>query len=210
MRILWCALVVSVALGCMQGIARADLIEADLVDADDDGLLTWDTATNLMWLDLTATTGWSASQIDSGADGWLTTQGFRYATVEEVGVLFEHAAGGLAVDFANDTVNNLVAVDQLFLLLGITGDLNGYDRGYGITGDLSKPGSTLTNRVFAAYGERPSTGLLRPWFGTATEFHWGNDMGHFLVRAVPEPTTLALFGLGAMSILALRRRKIVT
>ena len=208
MRISCCVVAVLAVLCCMQETARADLLEVDL-DASGDALLTWDTATNLLWLDLTATTGESTSNI-LGSD-WLTEDGFRYATVAEVATLFEHAAGGLTVDFANNTANNLVAVDELVDMLGYTGYAVGYvpryEWGYGITGDLSAPGSTSTNRVWAAYRQYPGVGLLRPSYGNATEFHWGNDIGHFLVRAIPEPTTLALVGLGTLGIVALRRRK---
>ncbi len=64
--------------------AWADLIEKDLF-SEGDGLLTFDTDTNLEWLDLTEVrmSMYTYDEILSDAGGWISL-GFRYATTSEV------------------------------------------------------------------------------------------------------------------------------
>lgn len=65
--------------------SHALLIEKDL-NAIGDNLITLDTATNLEWLDVTATLGQSFDQ--AVLSGFVTSQGFRHATNNEVAALY--------------------------------------------------------------------------------------------------------------------------
>ena len=60
------------------------LIQADLVPGSGDQLITYDTETNLQWLNLTATANRSRNEVLAGFGGFTTTYGFRYATGAEV------------------------------------------------------------------------------------------------------------------------------
>lgn len=74
----------------MVGSGWAALIEKDLF-LEGDGLLTLDTETNFEWLDITKTKGYEYYEIEGGEGGWTTTEGFRFATKDEVATLYSHA-----------------------------------------------------------------------------------------------------------------------
>ena len=67
------------------------LIQQDLIVGSGDQLLTLDTDTGLEWLNLTATAKLSVLDILGGAGNFATTYGFRYATTDEIALLFTHA-----------------------------------------------------------------------------------------------------------------------
>src|ERR1044072_5412869 len=67
------------------------LIQQNLTVGSGDQLLTLDTETGLEWLNLTATAKLSVLDILSGAGNFATTYGFRYATTDEIALLFTHA-----------------------------------------------------------------------------------------------------------------------
>lgn len=67
------------------------LIQQDLVAGSEDRLLTFDTDTNLQWLNLTATAGRSYQEIMGGFGQFTTTHGFQYADGRQIGELCGHA-----------------------------------------------------------------------------------------------------------------------
>ncbi|MBX3235045.1 MAG: hypothetical protein KF814_02740 [Nitrospiraceae bacterium] len=67
------------------------LIQVNLVPGSGDQLLTFDSDTNLEWLNLTATADRSYLDILGGSGGYTTTYGFRYATGAEISTLWQHA-----------------------------------------------------------------------------------------------------------------------
>jgi hypothetical protein len=67
------------------------LVQQNLVPATGDHLVTLDTETNLEWLSLNATANLSYLEVLGGAGGYTTTYGFRYATGQEIGLLWQHA-----------------------------------------------------------------------------------------------------------------------
>ena len=67
------------------------LIQQDLVPGSGDQLLTFDTDTNLQWLNLTATAGRSYHEVMGGFGGFTTTHGFGYADGSQIGELCSHA-----------------------------------------------------------------------------------------------------------------------
>lgn len=67
------------------------LIQQDLVPGSGDQLLTYDTDTNLQWLNLTATAGRSYQEVMGGFGSFTTTHGFQYADGGQIGELCGHA-----------------------------------------------------------------------------------------------------------------------
>lgn len=67
------------------------LIQQDLVPGSGDQLLTYDTDTNLQWLNLTATAGRSYNEVMGGFGGFTTTHGFQYADGAQISDLRLHA-----------------------------------------------------------------------------------------------------------------------
>jgi len=67
------------------------LIQQDLVPGSEDHLLTFDTDTNLQWLNLTATAGRSYQQVMGGFGDFTTAHGFHYADGSQIRELCEHA-----------------------------------------------------------------------------------------------------------------------
>jgi hypothetical protein len=68
----------------------ASLLELDYVAGSGDKRLTFDSSSNLEWLDLTLTKGQSVVQVEAGFGGYRAN-GFRYATGVEVLDLFASA-----------------------------------------------------------------------------------------------------------------------
>lgn len=67
------------------------LIQQDLVPGSGDQLLTYDTDTNLQWLNLTATAGRSYNEVMGGFGRFTTTHGFQYADGAQISDLRLHA-----------------------------------------------------------------------------------------------------------------------
>ncbi len=67
------------------------LIQQDLVPGTGDQLLTFDTDTNLQWLNLTVTAGRSYQEIMGGFGRLTTTHGFQYADGAQISELCGHA-----------------------------------------------------------------------------------------------------------------------
>lgn len=145
--------------------ADAALISIDLFAAGD-GLVTRDTATNLEWLDLTATDGESFNDVLAGLGGYTTMFGFAFATPPQV----------------LDLLNNSTA--DLLTFLGCTFNCGGANPG--AFGMIDQSGNIIEYSWFldGSTGSDPfvpgaDTGLA----GT----------GSLLVRtAVPVPATLML------------------
>jgi hypothetical protein len=116
------------ALGLLLAVspASAALIEVDLF-TQGDKLLTLDTSTGLEWLDLTVTENESYNSIIGGFGGFITGEGFRYATEAEIAALRGQAG---IVDLTGTSVAaNRTGVDLLLLLMGCTGNCGtGFDR----------------------------------------------------------------------------------
>jgi len=99
------ALAIGTAALLAGGMANAALVKKDLFAAGD-GLVTLDTATNLEWLDLTATRDLSVDAVLGGAGGWVNA-GFQYASFGLVGQLLNDA--GYVGDISSYSTLSLIA-----------------------------------------------------------------------------------------------------
>lgn len=98
--------------------ALAILIEKDL-NAVNDKLLTLGTAPNLEWLDVTATLGLSFNQAELSS--FVTAQGFRHATNNEVAALYT----GVGITVQDGSLNGgdqFTGALELLQKLGYTTD----------------------------------------------------------------------------------------
>ncbi len=149
---------------------QADAVLIDL------GATTHDDATGLEWLDLTATQGISANQ--ALLTSYVTTDGFRHATSDEVSVLFANA--GFVTGVSTKSPLNDPAANLLLGLLGETqfaGTINATGRGFAI---WSTSPSSYTRPFF-------SNGGLGSLYAVVSGLTSNKDQidataGHFLVR----------------------------
>jgi len=205
----------------LQGLASAVTliilstnVNAALVD---NGAFTTDTSTNLDWLDLTETTGYSYNQmLASFSDANSQFYGFTYATQTDLATLWVSA--GYTGNFNNYTsdLNDRAVINELFNLFGKTGS-NCCDRSDGIFDDSD----TDTNISFLYLIPE-----LSPWESRVSisfnslspdDVNWpaqgANDMGSWIYRdsnflpQVPVPAAVWLFGSGLIGLIGVGRRK---
>ena len=167
--------------------------------------VTCDSATGLEWLDLTQTTNQSPNQILAGFGNFIDT--FRYATHAEVDTVF-FSAGWDGIDFQSGSFHtspaNVAAGLVLDSLLGITFTGSGPSRHGGQGFALQSNGLWAQPFWQIEFDTNPNpndqigcSAIATNSFcfdlaGTAA----ASSHGHFLVRQTPEPSTLALLGVG--------------
>lgn len=199
------------------GGARAALIEADLDPGD--GLLTQDTDTGLVWLDVTATIGLSYDEVEAGAGDWIA-RGFRHASFAEICDLLvtEGIPSGSCVPATEFTPEFIDAPDssddgdiervvQLQALFGVTGGGGPQDNQKNTDG-LYDDGGGLDPSMAGHAGLRvlvPPTEVRLRVDGDRFPLDESDPeppRGHWLVRA-PEPAQAWLFAsaLGAIRVL---------
>lgn len=133
---------------CLAGLcffaldARAVLREIDLTDLGD-GKLTLDTESSLEWLDLTLTVNRSFNDISGALGAGGEFAGFRYATHDEVALLFAQAGITIAEGVG---WTDRGEVPNVQYLLGLVGQTGLPEQGFpgpatrGIYGQVSSPG----------------------------------------------------------------------
>ena len=199
------------AAALLSGAAHAALVKEDLHTAGD-GLITLDTATNLEWLNVTATQDVSMDQVLAGAGGWVNN-GFQYATFGQVGQLLNDA--GYLGDTSNYGNMRLVAdnasANEFIDDFGSTSPPNftyGFMAPY--TASLGGATGSYTDYVEINANGAGGNGYAIPDSGPFASSLARPYVGSFLVRAapVPEPETyvLMLAGLGLVAGYAKRRR----
>lgn len=171
--------------------------------AGGDGLLTWDSATGLEWLDASYTAGESYANVSTRiSDVNDELYGFRYATASEFQVM-------MGMYFGLFTPAQESAVAQISLL-GATWESTTY---LGVFGWVAQE---IGDPYVDFYGHSSQKdGLLSRAgsYGVNYSPEWGHgDVGSWLVRGgaghavIPEPGTILLFGVGLVGLLALRRK----
>jgi hypothetical protein len=174
------------------------------------GLL--DTATNLVWLDLTVTNGQSFDYVNSQLGPGGVYSGWQWATADQnacgssqLTVLFEHEFGGCG------TSSDPTAILAMMNLLG--GPLENsptYIQSEGFT-NLTYPYASGWASINGGLVEEPTVSYY-----VATPALWGAGVasmgfqgtGAWLVQsAAPEPTGVWLMGAGCLALLVFQKRR---
>jgi hypothetical protein len=196
------ACVISMAIST---VSHAALIEVDLFSPGD-ALLTRDSTTALDWLDLTETVSLSFDEIGAGVGGW-TAMGFRYATGAEVCDLFTReffaptpcpTATFVAEVRDGDLVSPIVAFFGS-TILGLPRTNGVYDDGTPSDGLVG-----ILQAQFIPDDNESTIGITDNLVLSSTSSFFD---GHFLVRPVPVPAAVWLFGSGLLGMIGISRRK---
>ena len=175
--------------------------------APDDGMnLTFDTSTNLEWLDITLSLGvtTNAALAELGPGGIFA--GFSHASNAQVIQLFQNMglATGNYPGFTSLADGGVLA-DAAIDILGESGvTSNGIRFSQGTTTDMLN----ATNQRVAVIRDDgvTSTTAANGGVGTGTA---GFQIGHFLIRSVvPEPATMSLVLMGGLGFLCRRHRRV--
>lgn len=180
---------------CLVVASTADAVLVDM------GTITRDPSQNLDWLDVDQTVGSSFDDIIGDAGGYLTA-GWRYATQSEM--------CGFAIQLGMPEPCPAPASPTFV-----------FDAALGVSiialiGNTSPAGLPRADGMYEDGSDNGVTGLAQVLpFSRGVQFavrddHWtrsgrSDAVGSFLVRAIPEPSTVLLVGAG-LSILARRPR----
>ncbi len=186
------------------GVANAALVKQ--------GQFTLDTATNLEWVDLTATQGLSVDQVLGGAGGWVG-QGFQYASFGQVGQLLNDA--GYAGSTADYSTMRLVADNtSANAFLGDFGSTSPPNFTFGFMAPFPCGRTIGEDTVCTDYVQINANGNGDMGYAIPDSGPFGISVGRdyvgsFLVRSVPEPDACAtmLAGLGLLAALVRRKRR---
>lgn len=187
--------------------ASAVLVERDLASAGDKQL-TFDTKTRLEWLDVSNTIGETLEQVQSGS--YLTTLGFRFATLLEVETLWRNAGatGPIVYDPNHESyAENYLAAKTLVGMLGCISYVLGvqcdnFEQNWHIARFSLQSGPIIQELGLVDYFETPDprigTGAMLINVGSSfPSFYSRPDIGNYLVRTpIPESSTLAYMLLG--------------
>ena len=199
--------------------AATVLISSTCVNAVlvDNGTFTTDTSTNLDWLDLTETTGYSYNQMLANfSDVNSKFYGFTYASQADLATLWVDA--GYTGNFNNYTsdINDRAVIAELFNLFGQTG-VSCCDRSDGMFDD--DDADTNISFLYLIPELSPWESRVSISFNSLSpdDVNWsstvGNDMGSWVYRdsnfisQVPIPAAVWLFGSGLLGLVGLAKRK---
>jgi len=181
----------------------------------DNGSTTVDTATNLEWLDVTATLGESYNSVIGGFGGYIA-DGYSVATTSQICVLF----GALGDSIANcpDAAVDILAAAHAAEFIIKFGDTTVSLSGYGGTFGWFDSGYVSLKHDWVGIGciEGTAMNITCGGTNTAVAHGYGNFpdakhsmVGGWLVRdaSVPEPAIIALFTLGLVGIGFARRKR---
>jgi hypothetical protein len=188
------------------GAADGALIVQDWQTAAD-GALTYDTETGLQWLDVDASFHRSFDDVSTQFGMGGNFEGFRYASEAETRLLFTHA--GIPDLSGEWNALNYLPIVELQELIGIT--WGSFGTTWGFTGDSGCCG--LTIRVIGIRQQsNPLSSIFMQGIVVSSDHRPDEYVGfggNWLVRSIPEPTTLVLLGvaLAALAYFKLARGK---
>lgn len=148
--------------------------------------ITYDTDTDLEWLDIDLTTDLSYYEIEAEFEPDGEFFGFRHATVNEIGQLFINAGiPDIDAEWGGSSANVVSAID-LLSMIGNTSSDNGYPEVTGITGSLN--GCNVLHSGHLKYFNRNS---IETYSVSTSSVYYGvsfanPEIGHWLVRDTPK------------------------
>ena len=164
--------------------------------------ITFDSGTNLEWLDWDISANISYDSIITMFGSGGAFEGWRHATRNEVNTLFTNLSLDVSNWPAQTTVLDSGASGQAGLnMIGQTTAFAGYSVSTGMVSDPVTASNQFTAEILASSSEtitRSTSGINRATASTS--------FGHALVRSVPEPSHFILLGLGSLGILHRRKR----
>ncbi len=196
--------VLALGLAILPSTAQATLSERDLFTAGD-GLITFDSDTNLEWLDLTQTQNTAYNTVLGST--FVVDLGFTFADVNDVTALFDNA--GAANQNGVFTTGQLADAQNLIDLLGCTlfcGSTAPTAEGFA---DFDPFSTTTVSRSFVQVNLNTNSGRFQNPGLTAVKGQSNANGGSFLIRSatpIPEPATMLLFGIGLASMAGISRR----
>lgn len=212
------------------GLANATLVQRDFVQGSGDNLIIFDSSSNLEWLNLNVTRGYSVNQIKNNWSG-LLSQGFQFASRADLGGLV--GSLGLSLDTvytsttsnysgtgyvtSNDAFSSIVGlVDKLGATVS-SYDLYGVVINKSVMGYLSDANSNSnygsTTYAYIGYSFASQTAAVSSYGTTANDSLNSNygELGSFMVRSVPtpvpEPSSYALLLAGLFALYLNKRGK---
>jgi hypothetical protein len=210
------------ALVCSASNVGAALVQRDF-SMSGDNLVTFDSTSNLEWLDVSVTVGMSYQAVLGSS--YVTTYGFRYATGAELIALYDHAGGdgSYYVPRTPDgnvngvpSAGNYDAASLLIAIMGCTSDVLGQlcdqaeqDWHIGMYGPevVGAMQSASIVDAFNAPDSRAGTAAMWLDFSDTVPGRAQTDQGSYLVRAVPVPATVWLFGSGLVWLYGMSRKR---
>lgn len=191
--------------------ATAEVFSADYTSGSGDGWITIDSSTGLKWLDVSLTAGLTFDEVRTGE--WYS-RGFRYATKEELIILFANA--GTPDDGFDLSITHPAETLELAQLLGPTLVNPGRITVAGFIGtDFFDQDITLSNHPIGQ-GFSAQLGKI-DYLTTEGEAHFtgghpfsnqaSDEYGSFLVSSVPEPSTYAIMLIGLVGVITCVRKR---
>lgn len=181
------------------------LNDSSLPTSSDGMNITRDTSTNLEWLDLTVTTGSSFNDVSAQLTAGGTLDGFRFATTSEVAALWSSFGFSPGFDGNSSNPEILTAVTFLGNTFGVSA-AEGFNGLYDDSGTGNDPTRIGWARAFVVPSDPRWQADINDdnrLFSQST-----GDTGAYIVRSVPEPSSILFFVTFTLPLTISRRRRI--